>query len=109
MRRLSLSIALLAAMIALAVTPQARAEHGAHIVHGVIVEVNLDHSFIRLHTEHHTLRIHVHENTVITLNGEPAELADLHQGDRARVRIVRDTQHPDHFRFAPTHVRAHRL
>jgi len=107
-RRLTASLALLAALIALGIAPQARADHHAHIVHGVITHVDLEHHAIVLHTENHDLLIHVHPHTQITLNGDPAELADLMPGDRARVRIVRDREHP-HFHFAATHIRARRL
>ncbi len=113
MRRMATSLVVLCALVALVAAPQARAGDGTHdrphVVHGVIVHVDLEHSAIVLHTRERNLHIHVHDNTRISLNGEPAELADLQQGDRARVGVVQDRHHHDRFRLAATSIAARRL
>lgn len=84
MRQL-LTIGVLALLLTAFVAPAARAASDPVTIGGVITQVGENGFILRVGPERF-VRVVVGERTRITLNGEPAELADLHRGDHARVR-----------------------
>lgn len=84
MRQL-LTIGLVALLVTAFVAPAAKAAADPVTIGGVITQVGERGFILRVGPERF-VRVVVGENTRISLNGEPAELADLQRGDHARVR-----------------------